>query len=163
MTIPNAALYANPFLLWTNIALRSAEMVWASSQVIGHRTSRMLLAHPNYSAGDRREIVLMGQEKIAAAYESASAMSGGLMRMSVEFGMLAFRQWFAAANTLTSMAMSTTASQYSGHQAKLLREHATRSAVAASRLSSSVAQIAHHSLKPIHSRATKNARRLGKG
>jgi hypothetical protein len=162
MTSPNAALYANPFLLWTNIALRSAEMMWASSQVIGHRTSRILLAHPHYSAGDRREIALMGQEKIEAAYESASAMSGGLVKMSLEIGMLAFRQWFAAATALTSMAMSRTAGQYSGRQAKLLSEHATRSAVAATKLSSSVAQIAHRGLKPVHSRATKNAIRLRK-
>ena len=66
MIVPNAALYANPFLLWTNIALRSAEMMWASSQVIGHRTSRILQTYPNYSVSDRREIVLMGQEKIEA-------------------------------------------------------------------------------------------------
>jgi len=122
MTIRNAALYANPFLLWTNIALRSAEMLWASSQVISHRTSRIMQAHPNYSVSDRREIALMGQE----------------------------------------MATSRTAVQYSGRQAKLLGEHATQSAVAATRLSSSVAQIAHRGLQPIHSRATKNAKRLGK-
>jgi hypothetical protein len=162
MTIPNAALYANPFLLWTNIALKSGEMMWASAQVISHRTSRILQAHPNYSVKDRREIALMGQEKIEAGYESAIAMSGGLVKMTFELGMLAFRQWFAAATALTSMTMSRTAGQYSGHQVKLLREHATRSAVAATKLSSSVAQIAHHGLKPIHSRATKNARRLGK-
>ena len=162
MTVPNAALYANPFLLWTNIALRSAEMMWASTQVIGHRTSRILQAHPNYSVSDRREMVLMGQEKIEAGYESAIAMSGGLLTMTLELGMFAFRQWFAGATALASMAMSRTASQYSGHQAKLFREQATRSAVAATRLSSSVAQMAHRGLNPIHSRATKNARRLGK-
>ena len=104
----------------------------------------------------------MGQEKIEAAYESASAMSAGLARMSLEFGMLAFRQWFAAATAFTSLATSRTLGQYSGHQAKLIRDHATRSAVAATRLSTSVAQIADRGLKPIHSRATKNARRLGK-
>jgi len=162
MTIRNAALYANPFLLWTNIALRSAEMLWASSQVISHRTSRIMQAHPNYSVSDRREIALMGQEKLEAGYESAIGMTGGLVRMSLEVGMLAFRQWFAGVTALTSMATSRTAVQYSGRQAKLLGEHATQSAVAATRLSSSVAQIAHRGLQPIHSRATKNAKRLGK-
>jgi len=162
MTIPNAALYANPFLLWTNIALRSAEMMWASSQVISHRTNRIVQAHPNYSVSDRREMALMGQEKIQAGYESALAMSGGLVKMSLELTMHAFRQWFAGVTALASMATSRTAFQYSGHQAKLLREHATRSAVAATKLSSSVAQIAHRGLNPIHSRATKNAKRLGK-
>jgi hypothetical protein len=162
MTIPNAAWYANPFFLWTNIALKSAEMMWASSQVISHRTSRILQAHPNYTVSDRRELVLMGQEKMEAGYESAIAMTGGLVKMNLELGMLAFRQWFAVATALTSMATSRTALQYSGHQAKLFRDHATRSAVAATRLSSSAAQIAQHGLKPIHSRATKNAKRLGK-
>ena len=160
--IPSAASYANPFLLWTNVALRTGEIMWASAQVITHRTSSMLLAHPSYSARDRRELVLMGQEKVQAAYESANAVGAQMMRMSLEFGMLAFKQWIAASTALTAVASSRTPGQSSERQAKLVSDTARRSAVAVSKLSGSAAQLAHHGLKPIHSRATQNARRLGK-
>jgi hypothetical protein len=41
-------------------------MMSASAQVIGHRTGRMALAGPAPNARDRREIALMGQQKIEA-------------------------------------------------------------------------------------------------
>lgn len=160
--IASAASYANPFLLWTDVALRAGEMMWASTQVITHRTSRMLLAHPNYGVRDRRELVLMGQEKVDAAHASANAIGAQMVRMSLELGMLAFKQWMAAATALTSLASSRTPGQSLGQQVKFLGDTATASALVASRLSSSTAKLAHHGLKPIHSRATRNARRLGK-
>jgi len=160
--IASAASHANPFLLWTNVALRTGEMMWASAQVITHRASRILVAHPNYALRDRRELALMGQEKVQAAYESANAIGAQMVRVNLEFGMLAFKHWIAASTALTALALSRTPRQSLGRQAKLLGDTATRSAVAVSKLSGSAAQLAHHGLKPIHSRATRNARRLGK-
>ena len=155
----SAATYGNPFLLWMNVALKTGEMIWASYQVVTLRTQRLLAAHPHYEARDRREIALMGQEKVQAAYLSASAMSAHMVRSSLEFGMFACKQWLAAATSLTAFAPHR---QSLGQQAKVLSDAATRSAVAVSKLSSSAAQLAHHGLKPIHSRATMNAKRLGK-
>jgi hypothetical protein len=47
-------------------------------------------------------------------------------------------------------------------QTRLVRDTMAHSAVATSQLSKSAARLAHRSLKPIHSRATRNAKRLGK-
>ena len=160
--IASAASYANPVLLWTNVALKTGEMMWLSAQVITHRTTRILMAHPNYGLRDRRELALMGQEKVQAAYESVNAMGAQMVRMSLELGMLTFKHWIAASTALAALASSRTPGQSLGRQAKLLDDSATRSAIAVSRLSGSAAQLARHGLKPIHSRATKNARRLGK-
>ena len=59
--------FANPFLIWTDLALKTGEMMLASAQVIGHRTGLMAAAGPKPSKRDRREFTLMGQEKIEAA------------------------------------------------------------------------------------------------
>ena len=155
----SAATYGNPFLLWMNLALKTGETMWASYQVVTLRTQRMLLAHPYYQARDQREIALMGQEKVQAAYASANAMSAHMVRSSLELGTFAFRQWLAAATSLTAFASHR---QSLGQQAKLFSEAATRSAGAVSKLSSATAQLAHHGLRPIHARATGNARRLAK-
>jgi hypothetical protein len=43
--------------------------------VIGHRVARMATAGANPTARDRREFTRMGQEKVAAGYESMAAMA----------------------------------------------------------------------------------------
>jgi len=47
-------------------------------------------------------------------------------------------------------------------QSRLVRDTMSHSAVASSKLSRSAMQMADRALKPIHSRATANARRLAK-
>jgi len=114
---PPAPPAALPFMLWTDLALRTGEMLAASAQVIGHRTGRMATAGPSPSARDRKEFTRMGLEKVEAANESALAMSRQLATAQMQAG---FRFW----NDML-------------------------------RLSSA-------GLKPIHSRATANAKRLGR-
>jgi hypothetical protein len=42
-------LSANPFLICTDLAVKTSEMMLASAQVIVHRTARMALAGPKPS------------------------------------------------------------------------------------------------------------------
>ena len=67
------------FMLWNTLAMKTAEMMLASAQVIGHRTGRMALAGPAPSARDRREFALMGQEKVEASAQSVQAMAAHLL------------------------------------------------------------------------------------
>jgi hypothetical protein len=83
--------YFGPFTLWSDLATKTMEMMLASAQVIGHRTGRMALAWPVPNARDRREIALMGQEKIEAGVQSAQAMAEHIMVMSQPLGALASR------------------------------------------------------------------------
>lgn len=152
---------ANPFVLWTSLAFKTAEMMTASAQVIGHRTKRMATAGPTPNARDRREFSLMGQEKMEAASESVQAMAKHMTTINQQIGAQAVSQMLAGATDILSLATSRTAGQAVARQARLIRT-LTRGAVSAPRLSSSAARLAQRGLKPIHSRATANAKRLAK-
>ena len=60
-----------------------------------------------------------------------------------------------------SLAASRTAGQAMARQAKLVRTM-TQSAATNAQLSGAAARLAQRGLKPIHSRATANAKRLGR-
>jgi len=151
----------NPFLAWTDLAWKIGEMSMASAQVIAHRTRRMAAAGPLPNARDRQEFTLMGQEKIEAAAESARAIAAHLATMNLKFGTRVFTHMVTGAAALMSLAASRSVGQSIARQAKLA-ESVSRSAKIASGLSDSTAQVARRGLKPIHARATSNARRLGK-
>ena len=155
-------LSVNPLRIWSEFAWKTGEMMLASVQVIGHRSSRMLSAGSSLGAGDRGELALMGQEKIAAAAESAQAMALSSMRLTQQFGAMAFKQMLTGTAAILSLAASATPGQSVARQTKLVRDTMTHSAVATSQLSKSAARLAHRGLKPIHSRATGNAKRLQK-
>lgn len=152
----------NPFLIWTDLAFKSGEMLLASAQVIGHRTQRMALAGPTPNARDQREFTLMGEEKIVAAAESAQAMAMSMMNLSQQVGTLAFRQMLTGATAMMSLASSRTTVQSVARQARLVRDTMGNSAVATSQLATSAARLIKKGLKPVHSRAKGNAKRLAK-
>ncbi len=136
-------------------------MMLASAQVIGHRTGRMAAVGSKPNASDRREFALMGQEKIEAAAKSAHGMAAHMMTMDPSLGARAVQQALAAATAMMSLAGSRTVSQALARQARLVRTM-TRSAGTTAQLSGATARLARRGLKPIHSRATANAKRLGK-
>lgn len=154
-------LPANPFLVWAQLAFRAGEMMMASAQVIGHRTDRMTTGGSWANARDRREFSRMGREKFEAATESAQAMAAHMMTMDPRPGLRASQQMFEGTTAMTSLIASRTVGQYLERQARLMRVM-SNSGTAASWFSDSTARLAQHGLKPIHSRATANARRLGK-
>lgn len=151
---------ASPFSAWIGLALKTGEMLAASAQVIHHRTGRMAMAGMAPNARDRREFTLMGQEKLEAAAESALAMAMRMATINQQFGMLLFGQMMGAATGWMALAASRTALQSGQRQAQLLRRTATDASKAASQFSHSMASLAQHGLKPVHSRATGNAKRL---
>jgi hypothetical protein len=148
-------------MLWSDLATKTLEMMLASAQVIGHRTSRMALAGPAPNARDRREFALMGKEKIDAGAQSAQAMATKMMAISRPWGALASRHMLRNSAALMSLASSRTPSQFVARQAALALALG-QSAVSMPDASNSAAKLAHHGLKPIHAKVTANARRLGK-
>src|SRR5512132_1779785 len=113
--------YFVPFMLWSDLATKTLELMLASAQVIGHRTGRMALAAPAPNARDRREFALMGQEKIEAGAQSAQAMAAHMMTMSQSWGALAFRHILRNSAAFMSLASSRTPSQLIARQAALAR------------------------------------------
>lgn len=151
----------NPLTLWGNLALQTTEMLLASVQVIGHRTSRMASAGLLPSARDRREFSLMGQEKIDAASESVQAMTAHMLSIHQQMAARAMSGMLASAADAFALATSMTAGQALARQAKLVKT-LTRGAASATTLTNAAARVAHRGLKPIHARATANAKRLAK-
>jgi hypothetical protein len=155
---PAAAL---PFALWADLALRTGEMFTASAQVIAHRTGRMARAGHAPNPRDRREFARMGLEKVEAAGESLWAMGQHLSAANAQLAMRAWRDMSSASHAWMGLAGSRTLPQWMAGQATLARS-LSQSAHSASRLSDAAARMASKGLKPIHARATANAKRLGK-
>ncbi|MFP5404992.1 MAG: polyhydroxyalkanoate granule-associated phasin [Gammaproteobacteria bacterium] len=146
---------------WTELALKASEMMVASSQVIAHRTQRMAQAGPLPNERDQREFSLMAQEKLDAARESSQAMATQMLSSNQRLGMRAYNQMLASATAMMSLASSSTPAESAARQARLARAVA-RSAATGTAMSRAAARVASRGLDPIHSRATANAKRLGK-
>jgi hypothetical protein len=153
---------ANPFIVWTGLAIKASEMLMASAQVIGHRTSRMATAGMLPSLRDQHEFTLMGQEKIEAATESMQAIIDKMIGLNQQIGTLVIQQLWAGTAGMMSLAASFTPAQASKLQTDLVYNVISNSTAVASQLADSVAHVAHTGMKPIHLRATANAKRLGK-
>ena len=153
--------YYVPFMQWSDLATKTLEMMQASAQVIGHRTGRMTLAGPAPNARDRREFALMGQEKFEAGAQSIQAMTAHMMTMSQSWGLLTCRQILRNSAAFMSLASSRTPSQLITRQAAFAQALG-QSATSMADISTSAAALAHRGLKPIHAKATANAKRLGK-
>ena len=158
---PKQPSFLSPLAVWTKLAMKTGEMMVASAQVIGHRTSRMAKAGPRPNARDRREFTLMGQEKIEAAKESSQAMATRMLGANQRLGSRTAAQMMATSSAMMALASSRTLNQAVARQVALMRA-LTQSASTAAQLSHTAAAVASHGLKPIHSRAVSNARRLNK-
>lgn len=155
----SSSRFFNPLMLWVDVAFKTQEMLLSSGSVIQLRTERMARAGLSPNAEDLAEMQLMGHEKLAAASESGAAMANQLH--STQFALVnrAVKHWLGGAVALFSLGTSVTPSQIETH-GRALAGAATRSVATLTQLSSAGARIAQRGLKPIHAKATSNARRL---
>lgn len=157
--IPAFNPLASPLTPWFGLALKTTEMLVASSVVIGQRLTRVAFAGPRPGARDRREFHRMGQEKLDAGVESALAMAIRLAWMGPQAGAAAFQQWMQGSRTMMSLGMQPTAT-VAEIQATLGRSVLNSMTALTRHGTDSAANLAQQGLRPIHSRATANARRL---
>jgi hypothetical protein len=128
--------------------MKAWQMWLAVPQVIVIRTARLASAGVFPGAHDRKEFALMGQEKLAAFSESASAMTTQLYRMNQEMALNGIRQWWNI-----------------WMRPWLAFSPVTRKPTVPSPLlpsPASLARVVDKGLAPIQKRATRNAKRLGK-
>lgn len=156
------SLPADSYLAWSRLAWETGEMLLAASQVICYRTQRIATAGAIPNARDRREFILMGQEKIDAATASLQAASMQLLVMNTKLAALAFNQSIGGANGLLSAFIRADARSAARAHAALLSDTLRNSARLTSRFSGSMSRVVRGGLRPFHSRATGNARRLSK-
>jgi len=149
-----------PLAVWTDVALRTSEMLVASAQVIGHRTRRIVAAGHSPGQRDRREFVRMGFEKVEAAGESLWAMGQQVAATHTQVWNRAWQDGIAAVTAWVAFGSSRTMPQLVERQFEVAHALA-RSARSVERLSDAAAHLVGQGLKPIHARATANAKRLG--
>lgn len=151
-----------PFRLWSAVAWKVGELMLASVQVIGYRSGQLVSGAGSPGSANARELALMGQEKVSAAIESGRAVALDYVTLGQQLGAIASRQMLANMTAFMSLAGSRSVGETMTRQSRITSKAVQDSAIAASLLSRSGARIAQKSLKPVHSRATANARRLGK-
>lgn len=151
--------FFNPVMLWTDVALKTSEMLLSSGSVIQIRTQRMAVAGLQPSPADIDEMQRMGHEKLEAATESSAAIANQLHTTRYALVKRAVQHWFGSANAWVGLATSISPAQALSHGNRWMSA-AARSAANATQLSSAPARIAQRGLRPIHAKATSNARRL---
>jgi hypothetical protein len=149
----------NAFSAWLDLAQRYGAMTTAAAEVIARRTQRMATAGADPSARDRREFALMGREKVDAAAQSAFAVGSELLRINQRSAMQGWLAVVASSADMMSLAGSRTASQFTARQVKLART-LRRSIPSAAAVSTASTSLAKAALKPVSSRAKRNAVRL---
>jgi hypothetical protein len=161
MTRRSRAMLSNPYTAWAEVAMKTGEMMLASAQVIGHRTGRMATAGPLPSARDQREFTLMAQEKVVAAQASAQAMGQYMMTMNMRVAMRAWQDSLKLGSHAVALAGSRTIGQTLERQTQLARSVA-QSARSAAQLGQVGAELTQRALKPVHAKASANAKRLAR-
>jgi hypothetical protein len=121
------------------LAKQAIELSIAAPQVVAARVSRMAAAGLSPSAGDRNELFLMGAEKVAAAYQAWAAMWWQGVRLQFEL-----------AQSVAGSALGAG----TGYRA-FTPWSINRSTSAGARALSA-------GLGPVHRKAVRNARRLGR-
>jgi hypothetical protein len=159
---PAAAALANPFHLWGTLAVKALQLSGAAAQVIAIRAGRMAVAGVNPSPADRREMTLMGAEKVEAFAQAGNAFAAGVAPVIAGMAGQVFRTGMDVFHAATGLAASRSLPQTMQRQ-RLLTDTLMRHTPLAHHGVTAAARLAHRALEPVHSAATANARRLTKG
>jgi hypothetical protein len=157
----SATMFANPLLLWGTLGVKTMQMSTAAAQVIAIRTTRMAAAGLNPSAADRREMSLMGAEKVDAFSRAGQALASGAAPLLAGLAGQAYRTGMDVFDAAVHLAASRSLPQTMDRQRRLA-DTLMRNAPAAQQgaAATATARLAHRALAPVHAKATANARRL---
>ncbi len=150
----------NPFFAWANLAYKTGELMFASAQVVRHRSHRIATSGPSPSRRDRREFALMGQEKLIGFGESAAAMTASMPAYQ-RLAVTTFAHGVAANAAMLSLWNSRNATEAVARQIRLAQTMA-RATSTLGRLSSSAASLTLTGVEPLSRIAKANSRRLRK-
>jgi hypothetical protein len=153
--------HARTGLALFDLARIAGEMATAAAQTIHDRTQRMARAGLNPSAHDRKEFLLMGQEKLEAAAESSTRMVTEAMAFNQHLARLVLRQIQAQTAAWSGAVLGTPHGWMNGY-ARLVQGAFANSQAIGAAVGHALIRSAAAGLKPIHGRARANAKRLGR-
>ena len=153
--------YARTGLALFDLAKTGGELAAASAQTIQHRTQRMVRAGLSSSARDRKEFLLMGQEKLEATAESTARMATEVVAFNQHFARMALGQMQAQTAAWSGTALGTPHGWMKAYS-QLVQGALTHSSAIGAVVGNGLVRSASAVLKPLHGRARANAKRLGR-
>lgn len=111
----------NPFMLWTDLAMKTTEMVVSSGQVIGERVDELTRASAHPSQQDYSQLTLLAPERVKGATETALETFTRLQTTGWQFMANAWQQWFSTLAAMTTITGSRTFGQVLERQDRLYK------------------------------------------
>jgi hypothetical protein len=166
-TRDSAATYrsrANPFATpFAELMIKSSEIMLASGQTVFYRT--LMMAGANAAAltdVERREFTRMYTEKLQAAMECGQIMASEMVRLNQQFAMMAWTQFLGGGMAMASLTTGRNPAGTIAAQNRFMNNAAKQVGDATQKIATAVARAAAKGLKPVHTTASANARRLGR-
>ena len=122
------------------LSKQALELSIAAPQVVAQRVARMAMAGPNPSARDQKEFKQMSDEKVAAFYQSWSAIWSQM-----------FKSQFVIAHAMNSAVVSA-----------MLSGRSPSMGTAFQAVASETSKVMSAGMKPVHRKAVPNAKRLSR-
>ena len=141
-------------------AASGGEMMWAASDVIAARLNIMAEGMANPLKADMTEMSLMGTEKMEAMSASAAAVAGNLGDLAARVSKSAMDEVGHAQRAATAVASAATPAGAATAQFSYAMGWWGRAAGQMLTLNTELLKVHADALKPIHSTAVANAKRL---
>lgn len=113
--------WLNPFMAWTDLAMKTTEAMVESGQVIGSRVDQLTRAGANAEPAELKQYSLLGTDKPRAATESGLAMVSRLQSAQYDLMTRAWQQWFNSLAAMVAMAGSSTFGEVLSRQQRLFQ------------------------------------------
>ncbi len=113
--------WANPFMAWTDLAMKTTELMVESGQVIGSRVDQLTRAGANAEPEELKQYSLLGTDKPRAVTDSGLAMVSRLQSAQYDLMTRAWQQWFSNLAALVAMAGSNSFGEVLSRQQRLFQ------------------------------------------
>lgn len=153
--------HARTGLALFDLARTAGELATAAAQTVHDRTQQMARARLSPSARDRKEFLLMGQEKLEAAVESSTRMVTEAVAFNQHLARLVLGQMQAQTAAWSGAALGTPHGWMNAYARLAQGAFANWQAIGAA-VGHALVRSTAAGLKPIHGRARANAKRLGR-
>jgi hypothetical protein len=145
----------NPFVLWTDLAMKSTEMAVESGQVLGTRVDQIARAGAHPSPRDMKEQTLIGSsDQMKAAADSGINIVAGMQSAALQVMAQAWQHWFTTLSAMASLAGSKTFGEALSRQEQLFNSLNEAGRQTAERARSTARDVTH--------RATQSAASAGR-
>ncbi len=147
----------------TSLMMRNGEIALASWQTLLHRTMMMSGANvAALTAAERQEFSRMYTEKTQTAMECIQVMTREMIHFNQQFTIMAWSQLMTSGMAMASMNPGRNLADPLTAHGRIANAAAQCTGEAMQKMSAAVARAMTRSLKPVHTRVTANAKRLGR-